>query len=84
MLASSVLGSGVAASNEEMRFLHYRPEVENPDAAETAEWVRRIVDSHVRQGKSLDYTKAMEKLTPLADVFMKTRMPYFRTMGATL
>ncbi len=79
-LASSVLGSGIPVANEEMRFLYYRPEGESPDRTE---WVRQVVDSHVRQGKNIDFAKAMEKMLPLADMFVRTRLPYFEAAGMT-
>ena len=79
ILASSVTASGQPVSNEEMRFLHYRPENdENPDAAE---WVRQVIDSHVRQGQKLDFAKAMEKMIPLVDVFVNTRLSHFKALG---
>lgn len=80
VLASPVLGSGVAVSNEEMRFLYYRPEGDAPDVKE---WVRQVVDSHMRQGQSINFSMAMEKMVPLADVFMKTRLPFFASLGVT-
>jgi SAM-dependent methyltransferase len=80
ILASPVTGAGVPVSNEEMRFLFYRPEGEKPDITE---WVRLVVDSHVRQGQALDFARAIEKLVPIADLFIKTRLPFFETMGVT-
>ena len=80
VLASPVLASGVPISNEEMRFLYYRPEGDAPDMKE---WVRRVVDSHMRQGKSINFTAAMEKMLPLADLFVEVRLPYFKSLGVT-